>query len=496
VNARTAKGPGATVWKTNIDDRVPLALSDYPKGPLLAEWRTSDLGVKKDEAVEPDSTTKKHFELMASYNWVPLGPKEGKAVLVVPGLPARWTPPPLPAWLTPDTGLWFIDQNGYRNPSSPLEPTLLSLFILQPTFDPNSLDLITDRNNLRKLFRFVRGNKPGNCMFDFKMHIEVVNKTVLLTRWEKKSAHITAPGQFHGFGHSFEQEFTKNTKGLEESTSHNRIARYRFGGLNIMLRFSADAFLSSKVMEEEMNTSATASPTVEKETVPQEGNQPLEAPSPRCTAVSTRSKDGTEIEQENKLNGKPTNSALATIQDTNELVDLLSTALTLEPAAKPEAPPPQDISRLQRKIQVVHAGMLMPQQRVVEIKIRSEKRIIDLTDQIPQLWFSNTSSLYVGYHNNGSITQVDTKVMGAKALVDWESQDENKNDLAKMGELLRKIVDLARGLKDGKGQLVAVKGDMRLYENAEGEFVGALPTYMRERWGPPVEEEEEDLIFF
>ena len=66
-----------------MDNNRPLTLNDYPKGPVLAEWACGDL--KQEEGGNPETLTKKNYELLASYNWVPVGQKDGKATLVVPG---------------------------------------------------------------------------------------------------------------------------------------------------------------------------------------------------------------------------------------------------------------------------------------------------------------------------------------------------------------------------------------------------------------------------
>ena len=422
------------------------------------------------------------------------------------GLPARWTPPPLPAWLTPDSGLYFIDQNGYRNPASPLEPALLALFTLHPTFDPNPIDIISDRNNLRKLMRFVRARKHKKFMRDFKIYVEVVNKTVLLTRWETITSHVITENDFGGFGHSFERDFTKHTQGLEESSAHNRLASYNFGGLNIMVRFSADAFLSSKTATKVNSptigaTAAASSPRANglQDIVPHNDrtiDHPKAQSYTKKTGLTGRGNEA-QVElgatkhnkPEGKLNGVKPGKVLqvqSTLLDTDDLASFLATTLTLEQTPKPKPQPPTrapEALQLQSKLQVIKRGMLMPQDRVVEIKTRPENKRIDLTDQIPQLWFSGTSNLYVGYHQMGNITSVDTEAMGAKAMAMWEAQEENQADLAKLKVLLQEIVNLARNSKEGKGQLAAVGGTMKFYSNAEGEVaIGTLPLYIRKRW--------------
>ena len=66
-----------------MDNSRPLALNDYPKGPKLAEWESSELMPEEDRNSE--NLTKTNYELLASYNWLPLDRKEGEAAMVVPG---------------------------------------------------------------------------------------------------------------------------------------------------------------------------------------------------------------------------------------------------------------------------------------------------------------------------------------------------------------------------------------------------------------------------
>lgn len=66
-----------------MDNSRPLALNDYPKGPTLAEWGSSELMPEEDGNSE--NLTKTNYELLASYNWLPLDRKEGEAAMVVPG---------------------------------------------------------------------------------------------------------------------------------------------------------------------------------------------------------------------------------------------------------------------------------------------------------------------------------------------------------------------------------------------------------------------------
>lgn len=391
------------------------------------------------------------------------------------GLAARWTPPPLPAWLNPDTGIYYIDQNAYRWPTSPLEPALRALFTLHPTFDLNPIDLITDRNNLRKLFRFACGNPQ--FMHDFKFYIEVINKTVLVTRWEKRTASFVAEGEFRGFGHSFEKEFTKYTKGLEGSTGHHRMAKYSFGGLNMMVRFSVDAFLGSKDMPGGEGNEATGidQGPVEKE-VKETCDSPLRTGPPgagdlKRGAASATAPAGTNTRDSGTHATKP--SPKAPVTDCSDLADIFNKSLNIGTNKEPENPPHQ--------LEIIPGGTLMPQERVLEIKTRAANRMLDLTDQIPQLWFSNGLSLYVGYHQRGSFVRVDTDVMSPKALKRWE--DENQENLRKMAALLKSIIQIARSAEGGRAQIACVGGKLQVHAIQDGEEAfGTLPIELRQRW--------------
>lgn len=86
-------------------------------------------------------------------------------------------------------------------------------------FDWSSVDIVTDRNNLRKLMRWVDGTTK-----DFRIDMQLAGKrTVLLTRFAERTREI-----FSGrtFGLSFERESTVVAPGCKNSTGHHRIITY------------------------------------------------------------------------------------------------------------------------------------------------------------------------------------------------------------------------------------------------------------------------------
>ncbi|KAK4206163.1 geranylgeranyl pyrophosphate synthetase [Rhypophila decipiens] len=120
------------------------------------------------------------FEHIASYTWW----NKTAPTISVPGSPPLWHPPSTTPRLEPDSGTVYIDQNAARCPSSPLEPLFRAALIENVNFSLDDVDLVTDRNNIRKLLRFAQASSDDH----FRIRIEIVGETTaLLTRVEPKT---------------------------------------------------------------------------------------------------------------------------------------------------------------------------------------------------------------------------------------------------------------------------------------------------------------------
>jgi hypothetical protein len=64
----------------------------------------------------------------------------------------------------------FVDQNAARNPSSPLAPLVVAVKYYNPSLNFEKLDMLTDRNNLRKLFPWASSTNKK----DFRIDLELV----------------------------------------------------------------------------------------------------------------------------------------------------------------------------------------------------------------------------------------------------------------------------------------------------------------------------------
>ncbi|GLA61731.1 hypothetical protein AtubIFM54640_002256 [Aspergillus tubingensis] len=203
-----------------------------PKAPLL-KGLLLPIGEIPLDSIHPDpniSCTKKDLKTITSYN---LLPKKEKS-MVVPGTPSIYKPPTTPTHIPPDSGKYILDPNSLIFPNCTLEPLLRAITTTttatgKPKVNLTTTDLITDRRNLRLLLSFVSSSKKP-----FRIDVEVINTTVLLSLWTSSKTNFV--GQFQGYGHSFEKAATWNPRYIRGSIIHNRAVRYTLGGIHILLR--------------------------------------------------------------------------------------------------------------------------------------------------------------------------------------------------------------------------------------------------------------------
>lgn len=147
------------------------------------------------------------------------------------GSPGIWKDVTPPYTLQTDTKFMrgqavVVDQNGHRFPSSPTLPLFKSVdafCALTDAAPPKwpAVDVVTDRNGLRKLMRWASASGRGK---EFRIDIDLAGrKTVLMTRWESRTAEHSDD---KAYGLNFEHRATKVAPGCGGTTSHHRIITY------------------------------------------------------------------------------------------------------------------------------------------------------------------------------------------------------------------------------------------------------------------------------
>ena len=168
----------------------------------------------------------KDLQFLGSYNWIA---DETIPTIIVPGSPAEWQNKPTPYQVPADRGNRFTDQNGYRMPKAVLQPLITAVDIIQAddgqTFDWSSVDIITDRNGLRKLLRWIaKSSDRFEEARPFRIDLQLAGKkTVLFNRWEKRYREAM-PG--YTFGFNFEKASTLPGVDCDDATAHHRIICY------------------------------------------------------------------------------------------------------------------------------------------------------------------------------------------------------------------------------------------------------------------------------
>ncbi|KAG6986532.1 hypothetical protein G7Y79_00078g099860 [Physcia stellaris] len=207
----------------------------------MASTILSEISVQglSDSSISPSAsiTGVKH---LSSYNWI----EARTPTIAVPGSPPLWSAPNGSVRVKKDTGFIYIAQNAARHPESPLEPLFRALYIADPEFDIRSIDVVTDRNNVRKLLSFIDPSSAKNGLEAFTIHVEVVENTAILSREETATSETIGPSEFKGFGHEFEKAYT--TSQIGGSTGHHRIISYRLGDLKFVIRHETDGYVGKE----------------------------------------------------------------------------------------------------------------------------------------------------------------------------------------------------------------------------------------------------------
>ncbi|KAG8745967.1 hypothetical protein FRC10_006530 [Ceratobasidium sp. 414] len=369
---------------------------------------------------------------LGSYNWV----DHSVPTIIIPGSPTLWKEPTLPLQLSPDTGPTFIDQNTARLPKSPFEPAIRAISVIRgdlnnnPRISDEGIDVVTDRNNLRKLMRFICANGPNrdlrrhrNREFRIDAQLAPNNKTLVLTRYDESAVDDST--QFKGYGHNFEEAATKAHPPIVavnqtstvlsrlKTSGYHRIIRYDLLGLRFMVRFEVDAMTDE------------ASPLLETSNV-----------------------------QEN----------------VDDLADLFANASISEAHPTPLKPVVQVPNKPVRLISpqgselrhVVH-GELVPQSSLVELATLTSKFDITWSDIYPQLFLSQTPILKVAKHVDGMVSTIQTYTEATEAV--QKAHSDLNQDLRALVTLLaqmRAVVTKHKGMKKPISFHWSGSGDLRV----------------------------------
>ncbi|KAL8905638.1 MAG: hypothetical protein Q9207_002511 [Kuettlingeria erythrocarpa] len=403
-----------------------------------------------------------NFTSVASYNWL----DDPNPTILVPGRPPTWSPPSLPQSIAPDTGFRFIDQNADRYPKSPLTPLFSSILHTHGTYPFETMDIISDRSPLRKLYAFAV-NEPD--LHDFRFGVSTFNgsgnkTTVVFNRMEKRTRDEYEGVTFHGYRSGFEVQYLRPVGNARGSRSHHRISCYEFGGLNFLVRSAVDGYLP--------NNAPASTPGV------QEGNIVEEPKDLGFQEESSRPVDGT-------LEGGSTDSVKGK-EKAHQVGDSFSHTAWAGGDTSGKEDAGLNIVSGSSAFKISHETLL-------ELVARSKysKSPFNIAAKMPDLYLSQTMNFVEAYHRNvgyrkatagkpeGIFMLEDVKVTDLKeVLKKWEK--DSKVVLARYLTVLGQILDIVRaGGKEGcwevsyVGEGAGGDGDgLEVREMKDGSVVG------------------------
>ena len=294
-----------------------------------------------------------------------------------------------------------------------MEPAVRSIFTCQPDFQGHPVDLFACSSTLGNLFRYVDKQEKT-----FRMLVKVVGDTIFLVRRENSPTQLI-PG-ITGFGHSFPEAYTTWGADVRKSESHQRIVRYKFGGLDLLMRFEADGYLKHLTSTEFTHT-------------------------------------GLEVAQSTKQGG---------------LAESLSSALQVG----------MNTPQFGEQLRVDKGGEEIPYSAIFDLKTRSFRRKSHdtLAEVLPRLYLAQIPNFIIAYHQDGLFDDIRVQDAGNE-IDEWEK--DNKDTLRRLGTLLRRIVAFARGNQGTEMELCRHGlGGLELREQSAGASSGALPAELEKQW--------------
>ncbi|KAF7559945.1 hypothetical protein G7046_g4215 [Stylonectria norvegica] len=402
---------------------VTFIWADIPKkdwwlfmdaGDILKTIRSTDISPSQTAV-----TSSSGYDMLCSYNWVNLQ----KPTVYVPGNPPHYVNMPLPMRLLRDEGIHFIDQNSFKLPKYPFEVVFRAIEIMSPSFKFDDVDVVINRNSLRKLLEFCL----DKSQMSFRLVLHTIGNTLVVERCEENTVDmIIGPHSNSGFGHSFEQATTFAPAGMEDICGHHRVLRYSLGGLSCAVRFEVDASYDP------------------------EGEATLFEP--RTTTMSGG--DETEL-----------------------LAKALGTFKLDTKTSGGSAPSSQD----EPKIEVILRGTAVSHHKMAEIKslkmFKSSKR------PMAQLWFGRTPFLIQGLHQDGVFSKIQISNAGSD-FKRWETEDRNQAALRKVASLLDQLRAVVKETKGNSCIAIYTRGvqpkEIRIFGMRESQQ--PLPKDVIERF--------------
>lgn len=153
------------------------------------------------------------------------------------GYAPYWQPPSLPFQVQEDSVSAKKRDRNARAPEYPFEIVFRASEEMNPHLSFNDVDVVINRNSLRKLLDFC----GGQVMESFRFNLLLVKGTLFVERCESSADKLIYGSYHRGWGRSFEKACTNFPSGTEAGYAHHRVLCYPIGKLRCAVRFEVDA---------------------------------------------------------------------------------------------------------------------------------------------------------------------------------------------------------------------------------------------------------------
>ncbi|KAK3990814.1 hypothetical protein QBC44DRAFT_288426 [Cladorrhinum sp. PSN332] len=388
------------------------ATPPHPLGKLIQTLKVDEITKKAktvDQRLEIDE-----FQFVASYNWIKGAGSNSEPKIVIPGKPPLWTPHTSQIQLKTDSGFCPNDKCASLYPDHPMEPAVAAVLKTDPEAMKQA-EVMACNRVLHNLFLLARGEASP-----FRMLVEKVGNTVYLIRREKCANDGYFP---RGYGQGFARTSTTRESDVKGSATHQRVIRYRFAGLDMLVRFEADGY-------------------TKPESTPPSGN--------------------------------PTKTA-----GEDDTLDRVADLMSETEIPEPQQPQPARSDAVMKPEVIVQSDKEpVPHARLFDLKTRSAPKKRGrprdhVGEQMPRLWIAQIPSVVIAWHYQGLFKPETTFVVDVRERVKmWEAK--NQKGLRKYAALLRWVCEVV-GEKGRRVEVVySVEGE------GEGEGDGERVLEVRE----------------
>ena len=250
----------------------------------------------------------------------------------------------------------------------------------------------------------------------FRFDVHIIGKTAFFVRKELSPTALIP--EVYGYGHTFPASHTQWDSDVKGSVSHQRIIKYVFGGLNCLVRFESDGYLKDRT--------------------------------PKTIASSPKS--------EPKARVNPHLSSL------------------LEATSSAKISGGSEIAT--GDLHVESKGRSIPQEAVFDLKTRSFRKEIDMSEVLPRLWTIQTPNFIIGYHKSGLFDNIQVQNVESE-LRQWE--DKSSVVLSRLHALMQNIIEIASENSNKVAVFRQGSGPLQVHTMSD-ESWSALPPDLVAKW--------------